>query len=275
MSNNLKLLCIFAHPDDETLGAGGILAKSADEGVETYLITATRGERGWFGAPDDNPGLDQLGRIRSQELFAATGVLGLKEVNFLDYIDGDLDQADPTEVINTLATHIRRICPDVVITFDPNGAYGHPDHIAISQFTTAAIVRAADANFVDEKGLPTHAVSKLYYMIETQENLEIYEEAFGKLIMNIDGVKRSAAGWQDWAITTRVNTTAYWQQVWNAVACHKTQLPSYQELMNLPEDRIKTIFGTNSYYRAYSLVNGGRKIEEDIFEGLRQPEPIF
>ncbi len=275
MSNNLKLLCIFAHPDDETLGAGGILAKSADEGVETYLITATRGERGWFGAPADNPGLNQLGRIRSQELFEATSVLGLKEVNFLDYIDGDLDQADPTEVINTLAAHIRRIRPDVVITFDPNGAYGHPDHIAISQFTTAAIVRAADANFADEKNLPTHTVSKLYYMIETQENLEIYEEAFGKLIMNIDGVKRSAAGWQDWAITTRVNTTAYWQQVWNAVACHKTQLPSYQELMNLPEDRIKTIFGISSFYRAYSLVNGGRKIEEDIFEGLRQPEPSF
>jgi hypothetical protein len=70
--------------------------------------------------------------------------LGIREVNFLDYIDGDLDQADPAEAITKIVSHLKRIRPHVVITFDPNGAYGHPDHIAICQFTTAAVLAAAD-----------------------------------------------------------------------------------------------------------------------------------
>ena len=93
MTETLKLMCILAHPDDESLGTGGILAKYAAEGVETYLVTATRGERGWMGDEKDDPGLEALGRLRTGELQAAAQVLGLREVNFLDYIDGDLDRA--------------------------------------------------------------------------------------------------------------------------------------------------------------------------------------
>lgn len=274
MSTTLKLLCIFAHPDDETLGAGGILAKYADEGVQTYLVTTTRGERGWFGDPNDNPGLEALGQIRTHELRAAADVLGLQEVNFLDYIDGDLDQADPDEVIQKLVTHIRRIRPNVVLTFDPNGAYGHPDHIAICQFTTAATVCAANSNYIDEENQPFHNVSKLYYMAETQENLNTYEEAFGDLVMNIDGVERRASGWPDWAITTRVDTSDYWEQVWKAIACHKTQHASFKGLMELPKSQQKRLFSTMACYRAYSLVNGGRELEDDLFEGLRESTPI-
>jgi LmbE family N-acetylglucosaminyl deacetylase len=267
-------MCIFAHPDDETLGTGGILAKYADEGVQTYLVTATRGERGWFGDPDDNPGLETLGQIRTKELLAAANILGLQEVNFLDYIDGDLDQADHDEVVNKLVSHIRRIRPDVILTFDPNGAYGHPDHIAICQFTTAATVRAADSDVADTQNQLPHTVAKLYYMVETQQNLATYEEAFGTLMMNIDGVERRAVGWQEWAITTRINTTDYWQQVWQAIACHQTQLPSIHELLKLPESRQKRLFSTMSLYRAFSLVNGGREPEDDLFAGLRKSEPI-
>lgn len=86
MSKELKLMCILGHPDDESLGTGGILAKYASQGVETYLVTATRGERGWFGVPEENPGLKELGCIRERELRGAAEVLGLQEVNFLDYI---------------------------------------------------------------------------------------------------------------------------------------------------------------------------------------------
>src|SRR5438552_16521165 len=103
MANKLKLMCILAHPDDESLGMGGILAKYAAEGIETYLVTATRGERGWFGSESDNPGLEALGRMREAELFAAADVLGIRRVNFLDYIDGELDQADPTEAVAKIA----------------------------------------------------------------------------------------------------------------------------------------------------------------------------
>jgi LmbE family N-acetylglucosaminyl deacetylase len=132
MTEAKRLLCVFAHPDDETLGAGSTLATYAAADVEIYLVTATRGERGWQGDPSANPGLQALGEIRTAELLAAAQVLGIRDVQFLNYLDGDLDQADPVEAIGRIASHIRRIQPQVVITFGPEGSYGHPDHIAIS-----------------------------------------------------------------------------------------------------------------------------------------------
>lgn len=269
MTEPLRLMCILAHPDDESLGTGGILAKYAAEGVETYLVTATRGERGWFGYEAEYPGLEELGRIREAELYAAAKVLGLREVSFLDYIDGDLDQADPVQAINKIVAHLRRVRPQVVATFDPTGAYGHPDHIAICQFATAAIVAAADPDYDKTQGRPPHRVSKLYYMVETEENAIAYQEAFGELVMNVDGVERRATGWESWAITTRIDTAAFWEQVWQAISCHCSQLPGYQALENLPEEHHKNLWGTQSYYRAFSVVNGGRKLETDLFAGLR------
>ncbi|HSQ39621.1 MAG TPA: PIG-L deacetylase family protein, partial [Anaerolineales bacterium] len=150
----LKLLAVFAHPDDESMGMGATLAKYSAEGVETTLACATRGERGWFGPEERNPGPGALGQIREGELRRAADTLGLRAVHFLDYIDGDLDQANPAEVIAKIVTHIRTIQPQVVVTFPPDGGYGHPDHIAISQFASAAIVCAADASYADARSLP-------------------------------------------------------------------------------------------------------------------------
>jgi LmbE family N-acetylglucosaminyl deacetylase len=248
---------------------GGILAKYATEGVETYLITATRGERGWTGAATDNPGLVALGQIREAELQAAAAILGLKEVIFLDYLDGDLDQADPLTITRQLVAHIRRIRPDVVITFDPKGIYGHPDHIAISQFTTAAMVSAAMANGIDAQYGSPHQVAKLYYFAESQTAYELYEEVFGDLVMTIDGKERRSMPWQDWAITTEVDTAVYWKQVWSAITCHQSQLPNFEALQNLPSAKQKKLWRHQTFYRAYSLVNGGRKVETDLFAGLR------
>ena len=144
MSQKLKLLAVLAHPDDESFGIGGALAKYADEGIETYLVVATRGERGRFGDRKESPDLDVVGKTRENELLAAAKVLGIREVSFLDYIDGDLDKADPNEVIEKIVFHLRRTKPQVAISFDPTGGYGHPDHIAISQFTSAALVCSGD-----------------------------------------------------------------------------------------------------------------------------------
>src|SRR5262245_26565435 len=88
MKTNLKLLCVFAHPDDESLGNGGMLAKYAAEGIETYLVVATRGERGWSGNEEEYPGLEVFGKQREAEVLAAANVLGLRRVEFLDYLDG-------------------------------------------------------------------------------------------------------------------------------------------------------------------------------------------
>jgi LmbE family N-acetylglucosaminyl deacetylase len=141
-------MAVLAHPDDESLGFGGTLAKYASEGIETFLVTATRGEGGRYrghGPGDENhPGSEELGKIRVGELHAAAAALGIRELSLLDYRDGALDRANPAEAVGRIADHVRRARPDVVLTFGPDGAYGHPDHIAISQFTTAAIVQAAD-----------------------------------------------------------------------------------------------------------------------------------
>src|SRR6266704_1249805 len=117
MTNKLKLMCVLAHPDDESLGNGGTIAKYAAEGVETYLVTATRGERGWFGDESDDPGLEALGKIREAELLAAARALGIRQVDFLNYLDGDLDQAPPAEAVAKIVGYVRRVKPDVVVTF--------------------------------------------------------------------------------------------------------------------------------------------------------------
>lgn len=269
MTPNLKLMCILAHPDDESLGTGGILASYAAEGVETYLLMATRGERGWFGPEADYPGPARLGQIREKELRAAAEVLNLRELTFLDYQDGDLDQAAPDQAIGQIVAHLRRVQPQVVVTFDPYGSYGHPDHIAISQFTTAATVAAADLTYGSDIDWPPHRVSKLYYLVDTREDLAVYEALFGNLVMQVDHQERRAIGWPAWAITTRIDTGAHWQQVWRAIRCHQSQLPSLQTLTGLPDKDHRRLWGCQNFYRAFSLVNGGRAIEHDLFEGLR------
>ncbi len=114
-------MTFFAHPDDESLGTGGTLAKYSAEGVETYVVCATRGERGWNDQPEAYPGLAGLGQIREAELRAATNHLGVRETICLDYIDGDLDQANPAEAIAKIVDEVRRVRAQVVITFAPNG----------------------------------------------------------------------------------------------------------------------------------------------------------
>jgi LmbE family N-acetylglucosaminyl deacetylase len=269
MTDQLKLMCVLAHPDDESLGNGGILAKYAAEGVETYLVTATRGERGWFGSPEEYPGAEALGKIREAELLAAATVLGLRLVEFLDYLDGDLDQTPPAEAVAKIVGHLRRVKPDVVVTFGPDGAYGHPDHIAICQFTTAAIVEAASPDAPCHRDLPPHRVSKLYYMMASEQLLQAYQSVFGEVVMHIDGVERRGVAWPEWAITTRIETLEYRQAVWEAILCHESQLVVYRQLEYLSQDYQKELWDSQTYYRAFSLVNGGHKIEDDLFAGLR------
>src|SRR6202162_357114 len=171
-------MCVLAHPDDESLGTGGVLAKWAAEGVATYLVTATRGERGRFGDSKESPGPEIVGKAREAELLAAAKELGLREVRFLDYPDGALDRVDPAEAIEKIAGHLRRVRPQVVITFGPDGAYGHPDHIAISQLTTAAIVCAADPLFGHQNAIGApHRVSKLYFIAWSQRIWTAYQTA--------------------------------------------------------------------------------------------------
>jgi LmbE family N-acetylglucosaminyl deacetylase len=270
MTDPLKLLAVFAHPDDESMGMGGALARYAAEGVETYLVCATRGQRGWWESVGPNPGLDGVAAIRTKELENAGKILGLKEIRFMDYVDGDLDQANPNEAVGKIVAHLRRIQPQVVVTFAHDGAYGHPDHIAISQFTNAAVVCAADSGYVDAGHQPPHRVSKLYYFVDSEEIADFFTKYLGAIEFPVDDQVRGEAPWKEWMITTRVDVSSWWKKAWEAILCHKSQLPSLTPLMGLPEDEIRkllTLQGT--FYRAFSLVNGGRRLETDLFEGLR------
>lgn len=270
VATELRLMCVLAHPDDESLGTGGALAQSAAEGVATYLVTATRGERGRFGDSKESPGPDVVGRAREGELLAAARELGLREVRFLDYPDGALDQVDPAEAIGRITGHLRRVRPQVVITFGPEGAYGHPDHIAICQFTTAAIVCAADPSFGSQStiGAP-HRVAKLYYIAWSPKKWTAYQAALRRLVVTVDGDERQAVPWPDWAITTVIDTSQVWPAVWRAVSCHKTQMTIYQRLEELSGEHQRALWGTQEFYRVFSSVNGGRARESDLFEGLR------
>ena len=275
----LKLMAVLAHPDDESMGFGGTLARYAAEGAEVSVMTATSGEAGRFhGRPrgtDGHPGADALGEIRRAELRAAAAALGVGELVTLDYRDQQLDRAAPGEVVGTIARHIRRLRPDVVLTFGPEGAYGHPDHIALSQFTTAAVVAAASPArlsgcvAIGDAAEPPHAVTKLYYLAWPGAAWQAYEAAFRRLVSRVDGHERQATPWPDWAITTVIDTRAFWPTVWRAISCHASQVGAYERLRDLPADAHEALWGWQSYYRAFSTVNGGRTREADLFEGIR------
>jgi LmbE family N-acetylglucosaminyl deacetylase len=195
-------------------------------------------------------------------------VLGIRSVTLLGYVDKALDAAAPREVVGRIVAEVRRVRPDVVVTFDPEGGYGHPDHIAISQFTAASLVAAADPKFTADGALP-HAVSKFYFIAWPQAAWEAYQAAFRKLISQVDGVERQGRPWPEWAITTVVDTRAHWNKVWKAVSCHVSQVTAYEKLKDLSPEHHEALWGWQSFYRVFSTVNGGRAKESDLFEGLR------
>ncbi len=270
-----RLMAVLAHPDDESLGVGGTLAKYASEGVDVYLLTATRGDRGRFRGyrPDDHqhPGPSALASIREAELRAAASALGVREVSILNYHDQNLDHANPREAVANIVGHIRRVQPDVVVTFGPDGAYGHPDHIAISQFTTAAIVAAADPAFPCDgiEAVQAHAVSKLYYIAWPESTWKAYQSVFRKLVSTVDGIERQAVPWPDWAITTVIDTQRFWSTVWRAICCHESQVAAYERLKDLTPEDHKALWGRQSFYRVFSTVTGGRVRETNLLEGIQ------
>ncbi len=129
---------VFAHPDDEVFCAGGTMAKWAAEGAEVFVVCATRGEAGQIR--DSTTAVRRtLGRVREAELRDACGRLGVEQVVVLNYHDGTLQNVDLDELAAAIGEVLTEIDPDIVITFGEDGAYGHPDHIAVGAATTLAV----------------------------------------------------------------------------------------------------------------------------------------
>jgi len=151
MRTAVRILGVFAHPDDEVFVAGGTLAKYAARGAEAMVLSATRGQAGQIR--DASAATRHiLGAVREQELRRACAILGVQHVGCLDYMDGALREADFDVLARAVGDAIRDFRPDVVITFGEDGAYGHPDHVTISAATTRAFEGA---------GLPAGA--RLYH----------------------------------------------------------------------------------------------------------------
>jgi LmbE family N-acetylglucosaminyl deacetylase len=138
-----RLLGVFAHPDDETFCAGGTFARYAEQGAEIMVVSATRGQAGQIR--DGAVGTRRtIAAVREAELRLACERLGITTVRCLDHVDGTLADAAFPALVEEVADVIGEFRPDVVITFGPDGGYGHPDHVTISAVTTAACQRAAD-----------------------------------------------------------------------------------------------------------------------------------
>jgi LmbE family N-acetylglucosaminyl deacetylase len=170
-----RLLITYAHPDDESFGLGGLIAKYVAADIEVYLICATNGEAGTV-SPEHMNGHDSIADLRLSELDCASALLGFTEVYKLGYRDSGMmntaDNDNPASlwfqwqnnrdtVLTKVVNIIREVRPHVIITFNEYGGYGHPDHIAIQQATVAAMEVVNDTSFVTS--CPPYQPQKLYY----------------------------------------------------------------------------------------------------------------
>ena len=157
----MTLLFSFAHPDDESFSGAGTAMKYAASGARIVLVTATLGEKGKRGEPPVC-GPSDIGPTRERELREAARIIGFDRLYLLGYIDRELAAAPTDDVRHALVGIIRCERPDVVFTFDPNGFNVHPDHVAISRFTSEAVSAAADPRWHPDAGAP-HTVTRILW----------------------------------------------------------------------------------------------------------------
>ena len=286
-SASLTLMAVFAHPDDETFGIGGTLARyGADPAVRVVLVCATRGEAGEISDPAlASP--EHLGQVREQELRCACRILGVDALYFLDYRDSGmagapdnqhpraLIRADVEEAVGKITALIRRERPDVIVTFDETGGYGHPDHVAVHHYTKAAFAAAADpARYPEqlEAGLTPHQASKLYYtaiprrffralVAKMQElGLEVPERYLERQEMPF--------GLPDEACTTDILVQDFWEVKLAAARCHATQLRPDSFMALLPPEVMRQLQAWECFQLAETWV-GEDEGRHDLFAGLR------
>ena len=147
------ILSVWAHPDDESFLAGGIMATAVDLGQRVVCISATTGELG-TADPETWPP-ERLGRLRRWEAAASMAILGVADHRFLDYPDGGLAVLDPVEPVARLAAAIRQVRPDTILTFGPDGATFHADHQAVSAWVGRAWREAGRPGRLLHQALPT------------------------------------------------------------------------------------------------------------------------
>lgn len=275
-----RLLISYAHPDDESFGLGGLIAKYVSEGAEVDLICATNGDVGTVSAEHLN-GFSSVAELRLSELDCAAELLGIRHVFKFGYRDSGmmgsetsndpacLWQADQVELTRRVVEVIREIQPQVVITFNSYGGYGHPDHIAIQKATTAAFFAAGESSYVTDGQTP-YKPQKLYYTSVPTNMLRI-----GLLRTRLRGQDPRHLGKNrdlDMVavlehaepIHTIVNVSRFFEQ-WNAAnACHKSQLGGGMS-NQVPQFLRRIISPSQSFTRIYPAPKANRIDEHDLF----------
>lgn len=248
----LTVLAVFAHPDDEGFGCGGTLAALAAEGHRVTLICATNGDVGEISDPVlATP--ETLPSVRQGELRSAMDLTGIPDVRFLNYRDSgmvgwddnnhprSLFQAPAEKVVRQVEAVIRELRPDLVITHDPTGGYGHPDHVTICQRTEAAVERCRD-----EEG------PLLYYVCFPRS---FFQRMWNKMIelglrppFSADDTE--ALGTPDSEVTTVLNVGRYVTTKKESLERHRTQIERDGPFSQLPQEFMDEIMSTEFFQLA-------------------------
>ncbi len=274
MAEKLTLVAIFAHPDDEAFGTGGTLAKYAHEGVEVHLVMATLGESGQIANPAIQPA-EPMGVFRERELRNACEAYKIAGLHLLGYMDGQTTIVSQSGAVYKIVKLLREIQPQVVISFGPEGIYGHYDHLAVHRWATAAVELAGDSERWPEAG-PPHQVAKFYHRAMFEEQVAQLEEISGRKYVPIDGVPFPFAGYPPEKITTVIDVRDYAEAKLTGIRSHVSQLgpannPYLQDEFDLATHPWFTqeafILARHSPNLEVTLPSTDK--EDDLFAGLR------
>ena len=280
----LRLLACFAHPDDEAFPVGGALAVHAKKGVNVRLITATSGEEGDIRSPGIATTVT-LGAIRRAELRSSVRALGLQSLSMLGYRDSGMSgsssnnhtdafiNAPANEVVEKIVREIRSFKPQVVLTFEPGGLYGHPDHIAICKHTTEAFHLANDQNsFTNHasEGFVPFQPSKLFYSarpqgFRTSMALKLREAGMDFPLPNIE---RANDGIDPASIQLEMDVSSELDAKMSCIQCHKTQVAPNWPYSKVSRGVAEDILGVEHYIRAWPEVADTEHLSDNFFHGI-------
>jgi LmbE family N-acetylglucosaminyl deacetylase len=268
-----RLLCVFAHPDDEQWGTAGALRACVEQGVEVHLLTATSGDAGEISDPSlATP--ETLGAVREEELRTACRILGLQPPILLRYPDGKVGEVDPEVLAGQIAAEIRRLRPRVVLTFDENGGYGHPDHLAVYHATRRAVELAAKP----AEGLAPHRIDKLYATAYPRSLFAEIEAGFAAAgIPPIDfgavqTIANTEIGTPDQRVTTVVPVDRFFARRWESLLAHRTQYGPDNPFIAVGVETARRWLTTDVFRRIIPAPVGPLPDEDDLWAGLPAPD---
>ena len=267
---NPTLMAVFAHPDDEAFGTGGTLSRYAAEGCDVFVVTATRGEAGQIAEPGLATSAN-LPYVRERELRCACQQYSARPPYFLDYLDGQLTVVHQGQAVGKLVRLIRQLKPDVLITFGPDGIYGHYDHIAVHRWATIAYDLAAEPDyFPDLEPSEPHWIKKLYYRVSSQEGLDARRQNGQRPAVMMDGVPFPFVGLPLAQITTVIDVGDFVDAKLAGILCHATQIGRNNRYVETPDEVVSDPwFRQETFSLAHTTLAWPVGVETDLFAGLR------